>query len=95
MVKYRIGLVVARVAGFLKLAFAISLLGSLLIGVWIPIGGVVVDNPLYIIWAVPVGFLVSALTWWLATFVYDLIVASPLALLIVWLLQERVNEPAH
>jgi len=83
----RIGLFLVGIGGILKISFMILLVGSAAVGIWWPLTRVIIDNPVSGLWYVPVGFLVTGLSFKIAEFVYDLIIGMPLALLITWLLK--------
>ena len=82
-----IGLSLVGIGGILKIAFMILLVGSAAVGIWWPLTRAIIDNPVSGLWYVPVGFLVTGLSFKIAEFVYDLIIGMPLALLITWLLK--------
>lgn len=85
-----IGIALLGAGGLLKTVFLILLWISTAIGIWWPIGQSVWDDPIGVIWLVPVGFLVMAFSWWIAQFVYDLIIGMPLVALTSWLLRDEL-----
>lgn len=84
-----VGLFLLGIGTVLKVIFMILLVGSAAVGIWWPLTLVIIDNPVSLLWWVPLGFFLTGLSFAIAQFVYDLIIGWPLTLLCTWLLKEE------
>ena len=84
-----IGIFLLGIGGVLKIIFMILLVGSAATGIWWPLTLVIIDNPVSVLWWVPLGFFLTGLSFAIAQFIYDLIIGMPFALLTSWLIGEE------
>ena len=84
-----IGLFLAGIGSLLKTFFMILLIGSAAVGIWWPLTRVIMDNPVSVLWCVPLGFIFTGLSFAIAGFIYDLVIGMPLALLVKLLVKEE------
>jgi uncharacterized RDD family membrane protein YckC len=70
----------------LALGFEVLLFIGAATGIWWPLTRQILDSPTSAFWAIPVGFIFTAISWWIARLVYGFVVGTPLALIGAWLL---------
>jgi len=83
-----IGVFLVGIGSILKMIFVILLVAAAATGIWWPLTLVIIDNPVSLLWWGPLGFVLTGLSFAIASFVYDLIIGMPLAMLTSWLLRE-------
>lgn len=85
-----IGFFLMGIGGLLKFIFTISLIVSAATGIWWPLTQAIIANPVSALWFIPLGFLLTGLSFKIITFVYDLVIAMPLTMLAAWLLGDEL-----
>lgn len=88
-IRRSLGMFLLGISGVLQIIFMILLVGSAATGIWWPLTVVIIDNPVSVLWWVPLGFLLTSLSWAIARFIYGLIIGMPLVMLTSWLLGEE------
>lgn len=87
-----IGLTFAAIGGVLKLIFTIALFGGAAVGIWWPLTQIIIDGPVNLLWAIPLGFFATGIAFWLAGLVYNIVIGFPLAIVTTWLLEGKTVD---
>ena len=70
----------------LKFLATIAIYIGIFVEVYWPILGIILDNPVSALWALPLGFFIGAVAFVVQTFILDLLFALPMAAAL-WLAQ--------
>ena len=90
-VRHGCGMFLLGAGGIIQVIFMILLVGSAATGIWWPLTLVIIDNPISILWFVPLGMVFTMLSFYIATFVYSLVIGLPLALVTRLLLGDEMS----
>lgn len=85
-----LGMFLMTSGGILQIIFMVLLVGGAATGIWWPLTLAIIDNPVSVLWFVPLGFLFTGISFGIARFVYDLVIGMPMAMLTTWLLGDEL-----
>ncbi len=89
--RHGIGYALMFIFTVLNVLVQVAIYISLATGIWWPLIQVIIDNPVSVIWIVPLGLLITALSATILRLIYGLllaVVAIPGGALTMWLLRD-------
>lgn len=88
-----LGLGVVLLGTFLHLVFVVVVYVGFAVGIWWPLLKAIADKPLNAVWLLPFGLILTAISYWIQSLVYGILIALPLGFISTVLL--RGTEPAE